>query len=78
METTTIACPVGFTDPNVDPATSPIWIDAAGNRYAVASGLLEGYVTTEHTTATPSGVTIIVGVDGLTALGMMGLCPDVA
>jgi hypothetical protein len=73
METTTIACPPGFTDPAVDDATAPIWVDANGVEYKVASGLLEGYATTEPVLASPKRVNVVVGVDGLNALAMMGL-----
>lgn len=73
METTTIACPPGFTDPAVDEATSPIWVDADGVEYKVASGLLEGYTATEPVPASPKRVNVVVGVDGLSALAMMGL-----
>lgn len=73
MEVTTIACPPGFTDPNVDPATAPIWLDANGVEYQVASGLLEGYTTTEPIPAQPDRVNVVVGMDGLDALAAMGL-----
>ena len=75
METTTIACPPGFTDPAVDEKTSPIWVDAKNVEYKVASGLFEGYFTTEPVEAVKSRVNVIVGVDGLTALSLMGLMP---
>jgi hypothetical protein len=72
METTTIACPPGFTDPNVDPATAPIWTDGTTD-YQVASGLLEGYTTTEPIQAQADRVNVVVGMDGLDALAAMGL-----
>jgi hypothetical protein len=72
METTTIACPQGFTDPSVDPATAPIWTDGT-NDYLVASGPLEGYTTSDPIQAQPSRVNIIVGMNGLDALAAMGL-----
>ena len=73
METVTLACPAGLTDPNVDPETAPIWTDGA-NEYWVASGLLDGdYVTSDPMTASPTRVSVVVGYDGLTALTLMGL-----
>jgi len=72
MEITTIACPSGFTDPNVNPATAPIWTDGTTD-YQVASGLLEGYTTTEPIQAQADRVNVVVGMDGLDALAAMGL-----
>jgi hypothetical protein len=72
MEVTTIACPPGFTDPNVDPATAPIWTDGTTD-YQVASGLLEGYTTTDPIPAQADRVNVVVGMDGLDALAAMGL-----
>lgn len=72
MEVTTIACPPGFTDPNVDPATAPIWTDGTTD-YQVASGPLEGYTTTEPIQAQADRVNVVVGMDGLDALAVMGL-----
>jgi len=72
METTTIACPPDFTDPNVDPATAPIWTDGTTD-YQVASGPLEGYTTTEPIQAQADRVNVVVGMDGLDALAAMGL-----
>lgn len=75
METVTIACPPGFTDPNVDPATAPIWVDANNIEYQVASGLLDGYTTSDPILAQPDRVNVIVGMDGLSALAAIGLTP---
>jgi len=72
METTTIACPPGFTDPNVDPATAPIWTDGTTD-YQVASGPLDGYTTSDPIQAQPDRVNVVVGMDGLDALAAMGL-----
>ena len=72
METTTIACPQGFTDPNVDQATAPIWTDGTDD-YQVASGPMEGYTTSEPIQATPDRVNVVVGMSGLDALAAMGL-----
>lgn len=72
METTTIACPPNFTDPNVA-ENAPIWVDANGVEYKVASGPLEGYTTTEPVQAQVDRVNVIVGMDGLAALAAMGL-----
>lgn len=73
METVTIACPPGFTDPNVDPATAPIWVDANNIEYQVASGLLDGYTTSDPILAQPDRVNVFVGMDALGALAVMGL-----
>jgi hypothetical protein len=72
METTTIACPPGFTDPNVNPETAPIWTDGITD-YQVASGPMEGYTTSDPITATPDRVNVVVGMSGLDALAAMGL-----
>lgn len=72
MEITTIACPPGFTDPNVD-ENAPIWVDDDGNEYRVASGQLDGYTATSNTLASPLGVTVAIGPDGKLALENMGL-----
>jgi hypothetical protein len=72
MDIVTIACPVGFTDENVA-ENAPIWLDANGVEYKVASGMLEGYMTSEPIEATPDRVTVVVGMNGLEALAAMGL-----
>jgi hypothetical protein len=72
MDIVTIACPPGFTDPNVAD-NAPIWIDANGVEYMVASGLLEGYEPAEAVLAAPDRVNVVVGMDGLDALAAMGL-----
>lgn len=75
MEITTIACPPGFTDPNVYPETAPIWTDGVVN-YMVASGVLDGvYVTSDPIKASPDRLNVVVGMDGLEALAIMGLTP---
>ena len=72
MTVTTIACPIAMEHPEVQPE-APVWVDAAGNEYRIASGIVEGAETTEHTPAAPDRITIIVGMDGLSALAVMGL-----
>jgi hypothetical protein len=72
MDIVTIACPPGFADPNVDPATAPIWTDGT-TEYQVASGLLEGYTTSDPTKAQANRVNVIVGMTGINALAAMGL-----
>lgn len=72
MEITTIACPSGFTDENVD-NNAPIWVDINGIEYQVASGLLEGYTTSDPIEATSDRVNVVVGMNGLDALAAMGL-----
>ena len=83
MEIVTIACPLGFTDPNVAD-NAPIWLDSNGIEYRVASGLLDGYALEEDidaitgeaskpAKAQPDRVNTVVGMDGIDALGAMGL-----
>jgi hypothetical protein len=72
MDIVTIACPVGFTDENVA-ENAPIWVDSNGVEYQVASGLLEGYTTSDPVEATSDRVTVVVGMNGLEALAAMGL-----
>lgn len=72
MDIVTIACPPTYTDSNVV-ENAPIWLDANGVEYAVASGILEGYVTSDPIEAQVDRVNVIVGMDGLTALALMGL-----
>jgi hypothetical protein len=71
METTTIACPPGFTDPNVA-ENAPIWTDGTTD-YQVASGPLDGYTTSDPIQAQPDRVNVVVGMNGLDALAAMGL-----
>lgn len=73
--TTTIACPISMTHDGINPDSAPIWVDADGNQYRVASGFIDGCEATEHQTATPSAVTILIGPPGLAALAAMGLTP---
>lgn len=72
MDIVTIACPPNYTDPNVED-NAPIWVDANGVEYQVASGPLEGYVTSDPIEAQPNRVNVVVGMDGLAALDVMGL-----
>jgi hypothetical protein len=81
MDTVTIACPLGFTDPSVDPATAPIWTDGTTDYY-VASGPMDGYtvddevvpyVTSDPVQAQSDRVNVVVGMNGLDALAAMGL-----
>jgi hypothetical protein len=72
MDIVTIACPVGFTDENVVD-NAPIWLGANGVEYKVASGMLEGYTTSDPIEATSDRVNVVVGIDGLEALAAMGL-----
>ncbi len=83
MDIVTIACPSGFTDPNVA-ENAPIWLDANGVEYAVASGPLDGYTleeggeiipyeTSDPVEAQVDRVNVVVGMDGLAALAIMGL-----
>jgi hypothetical protein len=82
-EITTIALPPSMDHPNVNPETAPIWLDAEGNEYLVASGLLNDpldedgnpipYVTSDSIEAQPDRLNVVVGMDGLEALAAMGL-----
>lgn len=72
MEVTTIACPSGFTDPNIA-GNAPIWVDTKGTEYKVASGILEGYETSDPIVVNPKRINIVVGMSGLDALEAMGL-----
>ena len=76
MNVTTIACPVAMTHDAVNVATAPIWVDAAGNQYRVASGIIDGCEATEHQAATPDAVTILIGLPGVEALHSIGLSPE--
>ena len=80
----TLALPKGFEDPNLDPVTAPVWVDSDGVEYKVASGILEPkvdeetfevieYVTSDPVLADPYRANVVVGMDGLTALNLMGL-----
>jgi hypothetical protein len=71
MEITTIACPQGFTDPNVV-NNAPIWTDGLDD-YRVASGLMTGYTTSDPVKAQADRVNVVVGMDGRAALAAMGL-----
>lgn len=71
MQIVTIACPPGFTDPNVAD-NAPIWTDGTTD-YQVASGPLEGYEATDPILAQPDRVNVVVGMDGLDAIAAMGL-----
>lgn len=76
MEITTLACPVDMEDPNINPATAPMWLDADENVYLVASGYLDGeYVTSDPILAEPDRINAVVGMMGLDALAAMGLVP---
>lgn len=72
MEVVTIACPAGFTDPNVA-ENAPTWVDPKGIEYKVASGILDGYETSDSILANPKRINIVVGMSGLDALEAMGL-----
>lgn len=73
--TVTIACPMSLTHDAINVETAPIWADAAGNQYRVASGVIDGCEATPHTLATPTAITILIGLPGLEALALMGLTP---
>lgn len=74
MQTVTIACPIGLTDPNVNAETAPVWVGADGVEYLVASGMLDGdYSTSYPVLAQPDRVNVAVGMDAMGALSAMGL-----
>jgi hypothetical protein len=68
---TTIACPLSLTHPEVNPDTAPIWVDARGEKYRVASGIISAGSDIDPR------ILVQEGMDGLSALAMMGLTPDV-
>ena len=77
MEITTLDCPPSMSDHNIDPATAPVWVDAEGNQYLVASGFLDGeYVTSDPILAEPDRINAVVAMAGLDALAAMGLTPE--
>jgi len=69
---TTIACPAAMTHPEV-PDAAPVWVDASGNEYRVASGVIDGCKATRHKLAKPDKITIMTDIPGLEALSAMGL-----
>jgi hypothetical protein len=73
MNVTTIACPVAMTHPEINPESAPIWTDAEGNEYRVASGVIEDCKATRHKLAKPDKITIMIDLPGLEALAAMGL-----
>ena len=77
MQITTMACPITMTDPNIDPASSPVWVDASGNQYYIASGVLDGdYQNTYPVPAEPDRINIVLDMDALDALAAMELVPQ--
>lgn len=64
---TTIACPTDLEHPEVNVETAPIWVDAKGVPYRVASGILPEQVGLDPR------IKIATGPDGLSALAEMGL-----
>lgn len=57
-------------------ALAPIWVDAEGIEYRVASGPglpADGAWTPDSDEPAPAAPAVIAGVDGFTALAMMGL-----
>lgn len=69
---TTIACPAAMTHPEV-PDAAPVWVDAEGNEYRVASGVIDDCKATRHKLAKPDKITIMTDIPGLEALSAMGL-----
>lgn len=69
---TTIACPISMSHPDISD-TSPVWVDAMGNEYRVASGIIGGRKATKKTVASPDAITILIGLPGIEALHSMGL-----
>lgn len=64
---TTIACPPDLTHPEVNPETAPVWVNAGGEEYLVASGLIEAGEDLDPR------ILVREDMDGLTALADMGL-----
>lgn len=74
---TTIACPINMADPNIDPETSPIWVDADNNKYYIASSVLNGdYTQSDSLLATPNAISVAINMNCLEALSAMGLTPS--
>ena len=83
MRIVTIALPPDMEDLNVNPETAPIWADANGNKYLVASGILDDpldedgnpilYITSDPIETQPDRVNVVIDMDGLAALVAMGL-----
>jgi hypothetical protein len=67
--TTTIACPLDLTHPEVNPDTAPVWVSADGTEYLVASGNIEAGEDLDPR------ILVREGMDGLAALAEMGLTP---
>ena len=79
MQITTMACPTTMSDPNIDPADSPVWVDARGNQYYIASGVLDGdYQNTYPVPAQHDRINIVLDMDALDALAAMGLTANKA
>lgn len=79
----TLACPTSLDHQEINKQTAPIWVDAVGNEYYVASGILPAqidnngniidWVDTNPVTANPTQITVVTQLDGLAALALMGL-----
>ncbi len=79
----TLACPTSLDYSEINKQTAPIWVDAVGNEYYVASGILPAqidnngniidWVDTNPVTANPTQITVVTQLDGLAALALMGL-----
>lgn len=65
--TVTIACPIDLTHPEVNLDTAPIWVDAEGNEYRVASGNIEVGEDLDPL------ILVKEDMDGLAALAELGL-----
>lgn len=67
------------TDPVLTAPDAPIWQDADGVPYRVASGQMDetpsGAWTPDSEAPAPSAPAVIAGMDGLAALAAMGLTP---
>ena len=69
-----MAVPIGMTHTEIS-ADAPVWVDAAGNEYKVASGYINVSGNTAAKTANSRGICVIIGVSGMEALTSMGLSP---
>ena len=77
MQIITIACPIALPC-ELLADTAPIWVDDQGNRYRVASGVLDVAPETVTTDIKKVDGTlqIVYSSSGLAALAEMGLTPE--
>ena len=74
MNRITIACPIALTCEYITD-TAPIWVDASGNEYRVASGIFENppEAVAEQARLADNTIQMVYGESGLEVLAQMGL-----